>query len=86
MKTDVKGRSTCAAGREQYEVSQPRPQKKFGLHLAAPRMNFRVLRYVQYDYRTLDGELFSTTAPTLAAARARRDEWLAGLKQLKQAA
>jgi hypothetical protein len=49
-------------------------------------MNFRVLRYVQYDYRTLDGELFSTTAPTLAAARARRDEWLAGLKQLKQAA
>lgn len=32
---------------------------------------------VQYDYRTLDGKLFSCVALTLADARARRDAWIA---------
>lgn len=32
----------------------------------------------QYDYRHTDGELFSCVAPSLEAARAKRDQWLAG--------
>jgi hypothetical protein len=32
---------------------------------------------VQYDYRTLDGHLFSCIAKTLEDARARRDAWIA---------
>ena len=32
--------------------------------------------YVQYDYRHLDGELFSCVKPTLEACRAARDAWL----------
>jgi len=31
---------------------------------------------VQYDYRALDGDLFSCVAKTLEAARLRRDEWI----------
>jgi hypothetical protein len=31
---------------------------------------------VQYDYRTPDGKLFSTVAPSLERARSRRDAWL----------
>lgn len=34
------------------------------------------LQLCQYDYRHTDGELFSCIAPTLEAARAKRDEWL----------
>jgi hypothetical protein len=34
-------------------------------------------RFVQYDYRTPSGELFSTIARTLEVARQRRDKWLA---------
>lgn len=30
----------------------------------------------QYDYRHTNGELFSCTAPSLEAARAKRDAWL----------
>ena len=30
----------------------------------------------QYDYRHTDNVLFSCVAPTLEAARAKRDEWL----------
>jgi len=33
-------------------------------------------KYVQYDYRTLDGKLFSCVAKGLAEARRRRDNWL----------
>ena len=33
-------------------------------------------KYVQYDYRDVDGELFSTVKPTLAQCRAARDKWL----------
>lgn len=32
--------------------------------------------YVQYDYRDIDGELFSTVKPTLVACREARNEWL----------
>lgn len=32
--------------------------------------------YVQYDYRDVDGKLFSTIKPTLDECRATRDEWL----------
>jgi hypothetical protein len=32
--------------------------------------------YIQYDYRTLDGKLFSCIAPSLDAARTKRDMWL----------
>ena len=30
----------------------------------------------QYDYRHVDGELFSCVTPALADARAKRDNWL----------
>ena len=33
-------------------------------------------KYCQYDYRASTGELFSATAPTLKAAREKRDKWL----------
>ena len=36
----------------------------------------QVKRYVQYDYRHTDGELFSCVRPTLDACRAARDAWL----------
>ena len=32
--------------------------------------------YYQYDYRHLNGELFSTLRPTLEQCRKERDEWL----------
>lgn len=63
MKSDVNGCSTCATGSEQYEM-YPHPFKK------------RV-ELCQYDYRHTDGELFSCVAPSLEAARAKRDQWLA---------
>ncbi|GHV39405.1 hypothetical protein FACS1894187_19340 [Synergistales bacterium] len=34
--------------------------------------------YIQYDFRALDGELFSCTAPTLSKAREKKNEWLFG--------
>lgn len=49
------------AGREQFEAF-------------SSRVNRRDL--IQYDYRDSDGELFSTVAPSLEEARARRDTWL----------
>lgn len=33
-------------------------------------------RYVQYDYRTPAGKLFSCVRPTLEQCRADRDKWL----------
>lgn len=59
------GVSTCTeAGQEKYVY--------FNL---MPRLR-RKSRYVQFDYRHTDGELFSTCAPTLEICRERRDEWL----------
>lgn len=34
-------------------------------------------RFVQYDYRTVDGRLFSCCAKSLKAARNKRDNWMA---------
>jgi hypothetical protein len=34
-----------------------------------------------YDFRTDNGELFSTVAPTLTECRKRRDEWLKSRKK-----
>jgi len=34
--------------------------------------------YVQYDYRDVDGKLFSCVAKTIEAARAKRDRSLKG--------
>ncbi|CDN30797.1 hypothetical protein BN938_0692 [Mucinivorans hirudinis] len=58
------GISVCHDGKENYVYFNltPRPRPKS--------------RYCQYDYRTTDGELFSTVAPTLEKCRARRDQWL----------
>lgn len=38
---------------------------------------FRGQIYYQYDYRHLNGNLFSTLVKTLEECRRRRDEWLA---------
>ena len=53
--------TTNTPGQEQYESYKCRITKK---------------RRVQYDYRALDGELFSCTKPTLEEFRAARDIWL----------
>ncbi len=62
MRTDTNGCSTCPVGGEQYE------EFEWSWRPGEPR--------IQYDYRTLDGRLFSTVAPDLEACRARRDRWL----------
>ena len=61
MKTDINGHSTTAPGQEQYETYY------------SPTLHATC---IQYDYRTPQGQLFSCAAPTLEAARARRDAWL----------
>ena len=63
MKSDVKGTSQCPPGQEMYEEY-------------TSRLGRRRRRMIQYDYRALDGSLFSTLAPNLETARARREEWL----------
>jgi len=60
MKTDHNGCSTCPRGQEQYEMFTAYNKKKF----------------VQYDYRLLNGELFSCIAPSLEIARKKRDAWI----------
>lgn len=37
---------------------------------------FKGQTFYQYDYRHMDGELFSTLAKTLDECRRRRDEWI----------
>jgi len=53
-----------ALGEEQYITFDSR---------VCPRV-----RLVQYDYRALDGRLFSTIAKTIISAQHRRDLWLDG--------
>jgi hypothetical protein len=60
MKSDINGCSTCPVGQEQWEEFNP---------------SWRDGTAIQYDYRHTNGRLFSTVAPTLEVARARRDEW-----------
>jgi hypothetical protein len=55
--------TTKAAGQEQYETFSRKAGRQ-------------TKKYYQYDYRDVDGELFSCVKPTLAACRAARDEWL----------
>lgn len=38
--------------------------------------NARGKLYVQYDYRTQQGKTFTCVAPSLEAARLKRDRWL----------
>lgn len=40
------------------------------------KFKMRKKTYYQYDYRHTNGELFTCVAPTLEAARERRDKWL----------
>jgi hypothetical protein len=56
------GCSVCPKGEERYTSFRPahRPRSVF----------------YQYDYRTKDGCLYSTVAPTLAQCRGKRDKWL----------
>ena len=56
------GCSVCETGQENYTKTAP------GI--------FTGRRYIQYDYRHTDGELFSTVARTLKQCRERRDKWL----------
>lgn len=56
------GYSICEAGKENYTSFRPAHRLK--------------QTFIQYDYRTETGELFSTVAPTLEECRSRRDEWL----------
>ena len=60
------GISVCQAGQENYVFFNRVPR---------PRKNGKD-RYCQYDYRTPDGKLFSTVAPTLEKCREKRDLWL----------
>jgi hypothetical protein len=64
LRTDVHGCSICPPGEERWEA------------FTAPAVWGPKQTRVQYDYRTPDGKLFSCVAPSLEAARARRDEWL----------
>lgn len=59
----VNGVSTTQAGQEQYE-------KFYSAHRG------KKVQRVMYDFRTIEGELFSTVAPTLKECRERRDQWL----------
>lgn len=66
MKADVNGRSTCPPGGEQYEE----------FYIPTPGHKGEGKNFVQYDYRTYNGVLFSCIAYDLESARAKRDEWL----------
>ncbi len=71
MNTDINGHSTCARGEESFE--------RYFSALA------NAMRY-QYDYRTVDGKLFSCITTTLECARAKRDAWLAQLEKVEVSA
>jgi hypothetical protein len=68
MQRDHNGCSTCLPGTEQWET--------FISHTIRQRL-------MQYEYRTLDGRLFSCVAPSLDTARQRRDAWLAALQDAR---
>lgn len=55
--------TTKTPGQEQYE--------KF-----SRRIGRKTKTFYSYDYRDLDGELFSCIKPTLEACRAARDAWV----------
>lgn len=59
--------TTRTPGQEQYEY-----------YTVPARMtrDRKPRKMCQYDYRHTNGDLFSCTAPSLEAARAKRDAWL----------
>lgn len=58
------GICVCPAGEERYEYFSP------------ANFNRNKKRRCDYDYRTLDGELFFCIAPPLEECRKKRDEWM----------
>ena len=60
--------TTNAPGQEQYETFMQKIGRK-------------TKKYFAYDYRHIDGELFSCVKPTLESCRAARDEWIATKKE-----
>lgn len=64
--------TTSMNGQEQYETFTRSTTP------ISSRAGRQIKKYVQYDYRHTDGELFSYVRPTLDACRAARDAWLAG--------
>lgn len=60
MKNDINGCSTCSIGQENYEYFT----------------DYRDREFVQYDYRTNSGKLFSCVATSLEIAREKLDKWL----------
>ncbi len=63
MKTDINGCSTCPAGTENYEFFQV-------------QMGRKKYDKIQYDYRDVDGTLFSCVAQSLEEARFQKSQWL----------
>ena len=59
MKTDINGCSICPMGEERYEFY----------------MDHKGRKLVQYDYRFLDGTLFSCASKDLETARKKRDNF-----------
>ena len=55
--------TTKSPGQEQYETFTRKVGRKSK-------------KYVAYDYRHIDGELFSCVKPTLDDCKAARDTWL----------
>lgn len=68
MKSDINGCSTCPRGQEQFEEF----------------INAQDEYRVQYDYRHVNGRLFTAIAPDLETARARRDVWLEQFAAVQQ--
>ena len=65
MSMNLNGCTTCnTPGSEKYEAFTLRG------------LGGKPKKAVQYDYRHTNGELFSCVAPTLEAARQKRDNWL----------
>lgn len=62
--------TTKTPGQEQYE--------KF-----SRRIGRKTKTFYSYDYRDLDGELFSCVKPTLEACRAARDAWVKAKEERK---
>ena len=51
----------CGNGEEKFETFKMRSNRK---------------TYIQYDYRTMNGDLFSCIGTTLEQCRKKRDAWL----------
>ena len=63
MKSDINGCSTCQNGHENYEF--------FTITIGR-----KTYDKIQYDYRHIDGKLFSCVANSLEEAREKKDKWL----------